>query len=72
MRNTLATLIALVAAGYIGSLFIGPGDDLSTLQWIGFMIIGIPVVLGVMLLLGSATLSESLHEECEPEDHRAT
>lgn len=72
MKNFLATLIAIVAAGYVGSLFIGPGDNLSTLQWIGFMVIGVPVVLGVMLLLGSSTPSQSPHEGCEQEDHQAT
>ncbi|WFS63460.1 hypothetical protein LF599_04660 [Pseudodesulfovibrio thermohalotolerans] len=72
MRNFLATLIALAAAAYFGGKLFGPVDDLSTWQWIVFMVIGGVTVVGVMLLLGSATLSEPPREECGQEDRRAT
>ena len=72
MKNFLAALIALAVAAYFGSLMFGPIDELSTFQWIVFMVIGSVVVIGIMLLLGSSTPSESLHEECTPEDYQAT
>lgn len=72
MKNFLATLIALATAAYIGGKLFGPVDELSTLQWIVFMVIGSVLVLGVMFLMGTATLSEPPREECETDNHRAT
>ena len=71
MRNVLVTLIALAVAAYLGGILFGPGDDLSTWQWLGFMVIGLPAILGLAALLGGPTGSQP-REECEAEDPQAT
>ncbi|XPV75523.1 MAG: hypothetical protein ACNI27_12885 [Desulfovibrio sp.] len=68
MRNAFATFIGIIVTCYVLSFFIGPGEadePLSTGDFILSLVIGLPVMLGVVSLFGEPTHSERSREEQE-------